>query len=55
MAFKCFENPLQKLSIDDLDKKLFLENYLKNLDKQKLFYWPELKSLSRVSPLFNIS
>ena len=28
----------KKLSIDDLDKKLFLENYLKNLDKQKLFF-----------------
>ena len=28
----------KKLSIEDLNKKLFLENYLKNLDKQKLFF-----------------
>jgi len=28
----------KKLSIEDLNEKLFLENYLKNLDKQKLFF-----------------
>ena len=28
----------KKLSIVDLNEKLFLENYLKNLDKQKLFF-----------------
>ena len=42
----------KKLSIDDLDKKLFLENYLKNLDKQKLFFTrPELEEfISRYEP-----
>ena len=42
----------KKLSIDDLDKKLFLENYLKNLDKQKLFFTrPELEVFtSRYEP-----
>ena len=42
----------KKLSIDDLDKKLFLENYLKNLDKQKLFLTrPELEEfISRYEP-----
>jgi len=28
----------KKLFIEDLNEKLFLENYLKNLDKQKLFF-----------------
>jgi carboxyl-terminal processing protease len=28
----------KKLSIQELNRKLFLENYLKNLDKQKLFF-----------------
>ena len=28
----------KKLSIEELNEKLFLENYLKNLDKQKLFF-----------------
>ena len=28
----------KKLSIESLNEKLFLENYLKNLDKQKLFF-----------------
>jgi len=42
----------KKLSIDDLDKRLFLENYLKNLDKQKLFFTrPELEEfISRYEP-----
>ena len=42
----------KKLSIDDLDEKLFLENYLKNLDKQKLFFTrPELEEfISRYEP-----